>query len=112
MDRHRQPISWSPEARADLAGIWDYYREVAGLNTAERISREVNRTCNILSDHPFVGRSRSEIRAGLRSLVANPHVIFYRVTDHDAPEIVRIVDERQDIDATFSAQGVEHVFPN
>jgi toxin ParE1/3/4 len=111
MEPDRQAISWSPEARADLAGIWDYYREVAGLNTAERISREVNRTCNILSDRPFVGRSRNEIRAGLRSLVAYPHVIFYRVTDH-APEMVRILDERQDIDATFSAHGVEHVFPN
>jgi toxin ParE1/3/4 len=111
MEGDRRPIIWSPEAREDLADIWDYYKNVAGLNTAERISREVNRTCDILGDHPFAGRSRNEIRAGLRSLVAIPHVIFHRVTDHDTPEIVRILDERQDIDATFSAEVVERVFP-
>jgi toxin ParE1/3/4 len=99
MEGNRRPIIWSPEARADLDGIWDYHEGVAGWNTAEKM--------NVLTHHPLAGRSRDEIRAGLRSLVANPHVIFFRVTDSDTTEIVRIVDERQDIDAAFSARGAE-----
>jgi toxin ParE1/3/4 len=107
MEGDRRPVIWSPEARADLNGIWDYYEEVAGRTTAEKVSRNIIRSSDVLAHHPLAGRSRGEIRAGLRSLVANPHVFFYRVTDSDMAEIVRILDERQDIDAAFTVRGVE-----
>ena len=31
---------WSPEALLDLKQIWDYYEDVAGVNTAEKIVAE------------------------------------------------------------------------
>jgi hypothetical protein len=37
----RRPIDWSPEARADLSEIWNYYVSVAGRNTADKIVREI-----------------------------------------------------------------------
>jgi toxin ParE1/3/4 len=54
----------------------------------------------LIQDHPLVGRSRDEVRPGLRSLAADPHVVFYRITD-DRLGIVRILDGRQDIDEIF-----------
>jgi toxin ParE1/3/4 len=42
-----------------------------------------------------------EIRAGLRSLAAAPQTVFYRLKD-DRPEIVRVLDGRQDIEEIFS----------
>jgi len=97
----RLPVIWSSEARSDLTAIWDYYAEVAGRHTAEKIVREVGAACVPLEHHPFAGRSRSEVWPGLRSVVASPHVIFYRVKN-DAAEIVRVLDGRQDIDAHFA----------
>jgi plasmid stabilization system protein ParE len=107
MEENRTKIIWSSDARTDLDRIWDYYEDVAGWNTAEKISREIILTCDVLIAHPFAGRARSEIRLGLRSLVSEPHMIFYRVGENDAPKIVRILDVRQDIDAAFIARGAE-----
>jgi toxin ParE1/3/4 len=54
-----------------------------------------------IDDFPLAGRSRDEIRAGLRSLAASPDVVFYRLKD-DRPEIVRVLDGRRDIEEIFS----------
>jgi toxin ParE1/3/4 len=58
----------------------------------------------MLEEYPFAGRSRDEIRPGLRSVVASPHVVFYRVTDGVA-EVVRVLDGRQDLDEIFAVSG-------
>lgn len=102
----RRTIHWSPEALADLDSIWTYYATVAGRHTADNIVRDIGEACWLLDRHPFAGRSRNEVRPGLRSVVANPHVIFYRV-ENDAPQIVRILDGRRDIDAIFRERDVQ-----
>jgi plasmid stabilization system protein ParE len=76
-----RPVNWSADALADLAEIWDYYEQAAGLNTAENVIREIGEVASILGSDPFAGRARNEVRSGLRSIVANIHVIFYRVKD-------------------------------
>jgi toxin ParE1/3/4 len=62
---------------------------------------EIARLVATIDDFPLAGRSRDEIRAGLRSLVSSRHVVFYRLND-DRPEIVRVLDGRQDIEDIFS----------
>ena len=57
--------------------------------------------CRLLEDHPLAGRARDEVRPGLRSIAALPHIIFYRVTD-DAAEIIRVLDGRRDIEEIFA----------
>ena len=57
----------------------------------------------MLERHPFGGRSRDELRAGLRSLLSDPYVIFYRVRD-GVPEIVRVLHGRRDLDAIFAEE--------
>jgi toxin ParE1/3/4 len=98
---HRPPIIWSPEAHADLSEIWDYYVKIAGRHTADKIVREIGEACRLLEDHPFAGWARNEVRPGLRSMAATPHVIFYRVTN-DVAEIVRVLDGRRDLDEIFA----------
>jgi toxin ParE1/3/4 len=53
-----------------------------------------------LSHFPFIGRERSSLARGLRSIVANIHVIFYTV-ERERIVIVRVLDGRRDIDAEF-----------
>jgi toxin ParE1/3/4 len=101
MAERSRPVIWSPEARSDLSEIWDYYVEVAGRHTADRIVRGIGEVCAALDHHPFAGRARNEIRPGLRSIVASPHVVFYRVSN-DVPEIIRVLDGRRDLDEIFA----------
>lgn len=74
--------------------------KVAGRHTADKIVRETGEACRLLEDHPFAGRSRNEVWPSLRSIAASPHVVFYRV-NNDAPEIVRVLDGRRDLDEIF-----------
>jgi toxin ParE1/3/4 len=51
-----------------------------------------------LAGFPFIGRERFSFAHGLRSIVAENYVIFYRV-ERDQILIVRVLDGRRDIDA-------------
>jgi toxin ParE1/3/4 len=53
-----------------------------------------------LTRFPFIGRDRSTLAQGLRSIVTGAYVIFYTV-EPDRIIIVRILDGRRDIDAEF-----------
>ncbi len=101
MAERRRAIIWSPDARADLSEIWDYYVGVAGRHTADGIIRGIADVCTLLEEHPFAGRARNEVRLGLRSMAASPHIVFYRVND-DVAEIVRVLDGRRDLDEVFA----------
>jgi toxin ParE1/3/4 len=97
---HSRTAIWSLEARADIEDIWSYYARVAGLNTAAKIIDKIDEVISMIEAHPFAGRTRNELRPGFRSFAANPHVVFYRITD-GLPEIIRILDGRRDIDEIF-----------
>jgi toxin ParE1/3/4 len=101
MAERRRPVLWSPDALTDLDGIWNHYAGVAGPETADRLLREIGKIIVLIDEHPFAGRSRDDIRAGLRSIATSPHVVFYRVSD-EQPEIVRVLDGRRDIDEIFA----------
>jgi toxin ParE1/3/4 len=101
MAKSKRLVVWSPEAHADLKEIWSYYAEAAGRQTAESIARNIGRVCTMLEAHPLAGRTRNDLRPGLRSIAVRPHVVFYRVID-DNPEIVRVLDGRRDLDAIFA----------
>jgi toxin ParE1/3/4 len=96
-----RPVIWSTEAQADLSDIWNYYAHAASPRTADNIVRRIAAATEQLVQSPYAGRARGEIRAGLRSVVASPHVVFYRVAADLTAEIVRVLDGRRDIDAVF-----------
>ncbi len=98
---HRPPVIWSPEALDDVDRLWDYYADIAGRATADKIIREIAKVVKVIDDFPSAGRERDEIRTGLRSLAATPQIVFYRL-NNDRPEIVRVLDGRQDIEEIFS----------
>jgi toxin ParE1/3/4 len=101
MAEHKSSVVWSPEALDDIDRLWTYYAVTAGRVTADKVLREVGRVVATIDDFPLAGRSRDEIRDGLRSLAASVQVVFYRLND-DRLEIVRVLDGRQDIEEIFS----------
>jgi toxin ParE1/3/4 len=47
-----------------------------------------------------MGRSYEYIRKGMRGITLNSYIIFYQLID-DNIEILRIVNDRQDLEALF-----------
>jgi toxin ParE1/3/4 len=97
--RHR--IIWSPEAEQDLLDIWSYLAREASFTVADTQIRDIVHACQLLGDHPLAGRLREELAPMLRSVAANPYVVFYRLTGK-AVEIVRVLHGRRDIDSIFA----------
>jgi len=86
----------SREADKDLEAIFDYTELEFGLQKAGDYTEQFSAIFHQLSQEPKLGRTRHEIKEGLRSLVQNKHVIFYRVLK-DHVRIVRILHGRSDL---------------
>lgn len=88
--------SLSPEADNDIEEIFDYTEFEYGLQKAIEYTTQFHTVFIELSQSPELGRSRDEIKVGLRSLIQNKHVIFYRILK-DHIRIVRVLHSRSDI---------------
>jgi toxin ParE1/3/4 len=100
----RLPRVWSAEAERDLFEIWDYVWSVATAAVADKQLHEIDHVCFVLGVWPEYGKARDDVREGLRSVSVSRYVVFYRATKH-AIEIVRVLDERRDVDAIFSEEA-------
>jgi toxin ParE1/3/4 len=100
MPNARLPL-WSFEADQDLLEIWRYYAEVAAIEIADRLVREMHAAAARAAGKPMVWRARDELIPGLRSIAVRPYAIFYRIAA-DNIEIVRVLHERRDLAAIFS----------
>jgi toxin ParE1/3/4 len=89
----------SEQAGRDLQHIYSYLAE-RNPSVAETIIKQIDQKFQNLSHFPFIGRERSSLAPGVRSIVAGMYVIFYLV-ERDSIAIVRVLDGRRDIDAEF-----------
>ena len=87
----------SPEAESDLFEIWDYVFRESSAHIADRLIDSITERFLLLSRHPFAGRLRNDLRAGLRTFPVGSYAIFYRIHDQ-AILILRVVDGRRDIE--------------
>ena len=108
MTGRKRPVTWSATARTDLSQIWTYYAHAAGRLVADKLVLNINQTVRKLEDYPFSGRSRDEVRPGLRSVLAKPYVVLYRLREDQSAEIVRVLDGRRDVESIFSEDSGEH----
>jgi len=100
MEAPKHRLVWSPEAEQDLLSIWSYGANEWSPDVADEHERILWRACERLLDNPELGRSRNELIAGLRSILVDPHTVFYQVSKHTI-EIVRVVHQREDIESIF-----------
>ena len=86
----------SQEADIDIEAIFDYTEAEYGQQKAVDYISQFSTIFSQLCQDPELGRTRNEIRNGLRSLIQNEHVIFYRILS-DHIRIVRVLHGRSDI---------------
>jgi toxin ParE1/3/4 len=63
--------------------------------------RDIVRASDRLERRPRDGRLRDKLAPGMRSILAQPYVIFYRIAARSV-EIVHLLHGRRDIEAEFS----------
>lgn len=86
----------SGEADQDISEIFDYSAQNFGVAQATEYLLALDACFLRLSDNPDLGRERHDVRAGLRSVVAGSHLVFYRI-DADGLRIVRVLHGSQDL---------------
>jgi toxin ParE1/3/4 len=100
MASRKREVVWSPQAESDLQEVWEYLAREVSIELADRRVRQILDACDPLLRFPFRGRPRDELLPGLRSILSQPHVVFYRAA-RDHIEIVRILHGRRDIESIF-----------
>ena len=90
-------IKISQEAQKDLRNIWNYTKNKWSNAQADRYYSLLIQEINFISNNPFVGESINEIRANYRFTKVKYHLIFYRTSNANLIEIVRILHQRMDV---------------
>jgi toxin ParE1/3/4 len=92
----------SPEAEAELDGIWIHIaRESGGTEVATRVVERITERFWLLGRFPYIGRRRDEdLRRGLRSVTVDDYVIIHRIED-EAVLILHVVHGSRDLAALF-----------
>ncbi len=86
-----------PRALEDLIKIWRRIADDSGEPRADKYLRRLNDVITYVAQQPLMGRARPEIPdAGIRSFVAESHVIFY-IALLDGMELVRVIHGSQDL---------------
>ncbi len=89
----------SGRAENDLSEIWSYIA-ADSVPSADRPNSIFRDKLSTLADFPMMGRSRPELRPGLRSIPAGSYAIFYRPIENGV-EIVRVLHQARDVETLF-----------
>jgi toxin ParE1/3/4 len=87
-------------AEEDLDEIWSYVAEDTSPTTADRLIDAIFNRFELLVEQSRMGRERPEFGEGVRSVVVETYVIYYR---HDEDVLIaRVLHGRRDQAAAWS----------
>lgn len=89
-------------ASQDLDEISDYFLSQS-VDAGDRFVTAFNQKCIHLARYPYIGKSYTHLRAGLRGLLLMNYIIFYRVIGDDV-EILRVVSGYRNLQDVFSEE--------
>lgn len=88
----------TPTAKEHLLEIWSYTKTTWSEAQADAYLKEIGAAFAQLADNPLLGKARSEVRNGYRSLPIKSHVVFYTVTDSKQfVNIIGVLHARMDV---------------
>ena len=90
-------LRFRPAAIADIEGIWDYSAERWGVEQADRYVLRLRETCLAIAREDLPGQDISLIRPGYRKQLSGRHVVYYRVIEDGAVDVIRILHQRMDV---------------
>jgi len=91
---------FSSAAHADIEGIALYVSELNPL-AAQRFLDMVKETCELLAEHPHLGRLRPELGQALRSFPVGNYLLFY-LPAPDGIDVARVIYGGRDLPPQFA----------
>ena len=88
-------VTRRPEARADLAEIWDFIAQDSPKRASELL-RNLESVFETLASQPMMGRERPELADDLRSFPVGRYVIYY-LPWPDGIDVVRVLHAARDV---------------
>jgi toxin ParE1/3/4 len=85
------------KAKDDLTAIAIFTQKRWGKAQRNIYLKQFDESFNQLADNPQLGRTCDYILPGYRKFPIISHVIYYRITNHDCVEIIRILHKNMDI---------------
>jgi toxin ParE1/3/4 len=89
----------TPQSKADVAEIWVSIA-LANVSAADRLVDEIDSALERLCQYPALGRSREDLLPGLRSLVVQKYLLFYRIAP-EGIELVRVIHGARNLKRQF-----------
>ncbi len=81
----------------DLTGIWNYTLDNWSENQADKYYFMLLENCNEVACNPELGKNYTSVMENLLAFKAGSHIIFYRKTEENEVEIIRILHEQMDL---------------
>jgi toxin ParE1/3/4 len=87
--------------KEDLADIWLFLARRNSDAAAHRTTSTILKELEVLEDFPLIGRSRDDLREGIRALLCTKHyIVFYRVIESRVI-VLRVVHGARDLERLF-----------
>ncbi len=94
-------IRFSTDAHRDIEETASYIFDLNPV-AASRFLDALDETCELLAEHPLIGRSRPTLGESLRSFPIGNYLIFYTPSP-DGIDVVRVIYGGRDLPAMLSA---------
>jgi toxin ParE1/3/4 len=88
----------SSKAVEDLDEIWIHTFENWSIEQADRYYNLLIDEIKFISDSPLNGKAVDYIKIGYRVTRVKSHLIFYKESDNNIIEVIRILHKRMDIE--------------
>ena len=89
----------SHKAVDDINNIWTNTLDNWSVEQADRYYNLIFDEIGFIADRPLSGISLDHIKDGYRMARVKSHLIFYRVSEDDVIEVVRVLHKRMDIES-------------
>lgn len=86
----------SKQAIQDLNQIWAYTYQNWGKEQADHYYSLIISEIEFIANNYMAGKSAETLRKNYRVVTVKSHLIFYRKTENNLVEIVRILHQRMD----------------
>jgi len=88
----------SEKSLEDLESIWLYTYETWSLEQADRYYKLIIDEIEYIAENYMSGKSMEHVRKGYRSTEVKSHLIFYRKSNDNIIEVIRILHQMMDIE--------------
>ena len=88
----------SKKAVEDLENIWTYTLHKWSIEQADRYYNLIINEIEFITKNVMAGKSMDHIKTGYRASIVKSHLIFYRKSQGNQIEVIRVLHQRMDVE--------------